>query len=214
LYTCTLDYFEQLMQLLHPFMPFVTEEIYHHLRNRENGNDLAISQFGTLVRQHTSVSSLQDEDVLLLGNNLKDAITAIRDVRNKNNMKPKDTIKLSIQSDNQQGYELVADILAKQVNADEVNFITDVVAGSITSVVGKDKFYIQSEIAVDASVQKDQLLRDLEYQKGFLEAVNKKLSNERFVQNAKPEIVENERKKQSDAEQKIKAIEESLASLG
>jgi valyl-tRNA synthetase len=151
---------------------------------------------------------------LLLGNTLKDAITAIRDVRNKNNMKPKDVIKLSIQSDNQKGYELVADILAKQVNAESVSFVTDVVAGSITSVVGKDKFYIQSEIAVDTSVQKEQLLKELDYQKGFLEAVNKKLSNDRFVQNAKPEIVENERKKQNDAEQKIKVIEESLASLG
>lgn len=213
LYTCTLDYFEQLMQLLHPFMPFVTEEIYHHLRDRENGNDLAISQFGTLGEHHTIVSKLQNEEVLLLGNNLKEAITAIRDVRNKNNMKPKDAIKLSIQSDNQKGYEMVSDILAKQVNAEEVNFVTDVVAGSITSVVGKDKFYIQSEVAVDTAIQKEQLLKELEYQKGFLEAVNKKLSNERFVQNAKPEIVENERRKQNDAEQKIKVIEESLAAL-
>jgi valyl-tRNA synthetase len=214
LYTCTIDYFEQLMQLLHPFMPFVTEEIYHHLRERENGNDLAISQFGTLGDQHKNISSLQDQEVLLLGNRLKDAITAIRDVRNKNNMKPKDAIKLSIQSDDQQGFELVADILAKQVNADEIAFVSDVVSNSITTVVGKDKFYIQSEVAVDNSVQKEQLLKELEYQKGFLEAVNRKLSNERFVQNAKPEIVENERKKKSDAEQKIKAIEESLAVLG
>jgi valyl-tRNA synthetase len=129
-------------------------------------------------------------------------------------MKPKDAIKLSIHSDNHKGYKLVTDILAKQVNADEVAFVSDIVANSITTVVGKDKFYIQSEIAVDASVQKEQLLKELEYQKGFLVAVSKKLSNERFVQNAKPEIVENERKKKSDAEQKIKAIEESLIALG
>ncbi len=214
LYTCTVDYFEQLMQLLHPFMPFVTEEIFHHLRDREGGNDLAISQFGTLGDQHKNISDLQDEEVLLLGNSLKDAITSIRDVRNKNNMKPKDAVKLSIQSDNQQGSELITDILAKQVNADEVVFVAEAVANSITTVVGKDKFYIQSEVVVDSSVQKEQLLKELEYQKGFLESVNKKLSNDRFVQNAKPEIVENERKKRTDAEQKIKAIEESLAVLG
>jgi valyl-tRNA synthetase len=214
LYTCTVNYFEQLMQLLHPFMPFVTEEIYHHLRDKEKGNDLAISQFGTLGEVHINISDLQDEEVLLLGNSLKDVITTIRDVRNKNNMKPKDAIKLSIHSDNHKGYKLVTDILAKQVNADEVAFVSDIVANSITTVVGKDKFYIQSEIAVDASVQKEQLLKELEYQKGFLVAVSKKLSNERFVQNAKPEIVENERKKKSDAEQKIKAIEESLIALG
>jgi valyl-tRNA synthetase len=214
LYSCTISYFEQLMQLLHPFMPFVTEEIFHHLREKEKGNDLAISQFGTLGALHTNVSGLPVENVLQLGNSLKDAITAIRDVRNKNSMKPKETIKLCIQSDHQEDYKIVADILAKQVNAEEVNFVSDVVANSINSVVGKDKFYIQAEIAVDASVQKDQLLKDLEYQKGFLEAVNKKLANERFVQNAKPEIVENEHRKKSDAEQKIKAIEESLSALG
>jgi valyl-tRNA synthetase len=213
LYTCTVNYFEQLMQMLHPFMPFITEEIYHHLRDREKGNDLAISQFGTLEEKHINLSQLPVEKVLHLGDILKDVITAIRDVRNKNNMKPKDAIRLSIQSGNQQGYELVADILAKQVNADEVNFVSDVVANSINTVVGKDKFYIQAEMTVDVSVQKEQLLKDLEYQKGFLEAVNKKLANERFVQNAKPEIVENERKKKNDAELKIKAIEESLSAL-
>jgi valyl-tRNA synthetase len=80
-------------------------------------------------------------------------------------------------------------------------------------VVGIDKFYVESEAIVDTTAQKEQLLKDLEYQKGFLISVEKKLSNERFVQNAKPEVVEVERKKKADAEEKIKAIEESLAAL-
>jgi valyl-tRNA synthetase len=80
-------------------------------------------------------------------------------------------------------------------------------------VVGTTKFFIETEGALDTSSQKEQLLKDLEYQKGFLVSVEKKLSNERFVQNAKPEVVELEKRKKADAEQKIKALEESLASL-
>jgi valyl-tRNA synthetase len=80
-------------------------------------------------------------------------------------------------------------------------------------VVGADKFYIETEQTLDKSAQKEQLQKDLAYQKGFLLSVEKKLSNERFVQNAKPEVVEIERKKKADAEQKIKAIEESISSL-
>ena len=80
-------------------------------------------------------------------------------------------------------------------------------------VVGVDKFHLETGQQMDTSAQKEQLLKDLEYQKGFLISVEKKLSNERFVQNAKPEVVEIERRKKADAEQKIRAIEESLAGL-
>jgi valyl-tRNA synthetase len=80
-------------------------------------------------------------------------------------------------------------------------------------VVQKDKFFIETTTELDTASQKEQLIKDLEYQKGFLTSVEKKLSNERFVQNAKPEVVESEKKKKSDAEAKIKAIEESLGSL-
>ncbi len=104
-------------------------------------------------------------------------------------------------------------ILGKQVNASEINFVSDAVAGSISSVVQKDKFFIETENELDTTAQKEQLKKDLAYQKGFLISVEKKLSNERFVQNAKPEVIEIERKKKADAEAKIKAIEESLQSL-
>jgi valyl-tRNA synthetase len=103
--------------------------------------------------------------------------------------------------------------MGKQVNAAEILFTTDVVPNTITVVVGTDKFYLETETEVDPAAQKEQMLKDLEYLKGFLVSVEKKLSNERFVQNAKPEVVEVERKKKADAEDKIKAIEESLASL-
>jgi valyl-tRNA synthetase len=213
LYTCTLDYFEQLMQLLHPFMPFLTEEIYHQLRQREEGDDLTIRQIGEVGNNHSTVSSLQKEKVLSLGSSLKSAITAVRDARVKNNIKPKDTIKLYIQAENKNDYPVIEHLLAKQVNADNIEYVDDNIANTIAVVVDKDRFFIESEMQVDVEAQKEQLQKDLEYLKGFLSSVDKKLSNERFVQNAKAEVVNVERKKKADAEEKIKAIEESLAAL-
>ncbi len=211
--TCTLDFFEELMQLLHPFMPFVTEEIYHQLRTRKQGDDLTIKLIGEVGNHHSNISDLSPATVLKQGQMLKEVITAVRDARNKNNLKPKETIKLHIQTADKAGFEFIEPILAKQVNASEIDFITDAVANTITVVVGTDKFYLESEAVVDTTAQKEQLLKDLEYLKGFLVSVDKKLSNERFVQNAKPEVVETERKKKADAEEKIKAIEESLKTL-
>lgn len=210
----TLDFFEELMQLLHPFMPFITEEIYHQLRTRGNGDDLTIKQIGEVGNHHTNISSHEPEVVLVTGQVLKDVITAIRDTRTKHNLKPKDPVKLHIQTMQQAGFSLVEPVLAKQVAADAIAYVNDAVGNTITVVVGTNKFYIETEQNIDTAAQKEQLLKDLEYQKGFLASVEKKLTNERFVQNAKPEVVEIERKKKADAEEKIKVIEESLANLG
>lgn len=204
-YEKTVDYFEELVQLLHPFMPFITEEIYHQLRTRAEGDDLTI-------RVNTSIAPVQPE-LLTQGVLLKELITGLRDTRNKQQLKPKESIQLYIQTENAEAYKPIQSILAKQINAGSIVFVNEPVAGTITTVVGKEKFYIQTEQAIDTTSQREELLKDLAYQQGFLLSVEKKLSNERFVQNAKPEVIELERKKKADAETKIKAIEESLASL-
>ena len=204
-YEKTVHFFEELMQLLHPFMPFVTEEIYHQLKERKDGDDITIKKSSDIVDNKPLTRSQ--------GTLLKEVITALRDVRIKNQLKPKEEIKLSIQTENQRSYDLFKSILAKQVNASQINFVNEAVASSIGTVVQKDKFFIETENELDTTAQKEQLIKDLEYQKGFLLSVEKKLSNERFVQNAKPEVVEVEKKKKADAEAKIKAIEESLSSL-
>jgi valyl-tRNA synthetase len=102
----------------------------------------------------------------------------------------------------------------KQANAEKpINFVVDTQTGNLTIIGHGPKIQITTSQKIDTSAQKEQLLKDLEYQKGFLLSVEKKLSNERFVQNAKPEVVEIERKKKADAEAKIRAIEESLQNL-
>lgn len=202
-YDKTVSFFEELIQLLHPFMPFVTEEIYHQLNKRED--DLTVKQ---LRSPKETKSQISQQGILL-----KEVITAIRDARIKAQLKPKDPIQLHILSDSSRQYKSIESILAKQVNAVSVSFANAPANNSITVVVGKDKFFIQAEALLDTSSQKEQLIKDLDYQRGFLATVEKKLGNERFIQNAKPEVIEIEKKKKADAEAKIKAIEESLGSL-
>ncbi|HVU56951.1 MAG TPA: valine--tRNA ligase [Puia sp.] len=203
-YRHTIDYFGQLMQLLHPFMPFVTEEIYHLLEQRTD--DLCVRPYTALEKADTAV--------LAQGMLLKEAITAIRDARNKAQIKPRESIDLSIQSGQTKAYEEVLPILVRQVNARSASMTQEMVPGALTVVSGKDKFYIAAEKEIDTGAQKDELQKELTYLKGFLESVDKKLGNERFVQNAKPEVVAVERKKREDAVAKIKTIEESLAHIG
>jgi valyl-tRNA synthetase len=199
-YHRTIGFFEQLIQLLHPFMPFITEEIYHLLAERTD--DLCIRQYAAPGRP--------DNQVLEQGALLKEAITALRDARNKAQLKPKDPIRLHIQSESEATYRRIQQILARQVNAESIDFTKEAVAGGLTVVSGKDKYFIVTGQALDNGSQKDQLQKELVYLKGFLESVNKKLDNERFVHNAKPEVVDIERKKKADAEQKIKILEDSL----
>lgn len=206
LYERTVDLYEQLLQLIHPYMPFVTEEIYHQLADRDKGEDLIIKQL--------EVHDQLDFEVLKQGRMLKEVITAIRDARNKNQLKPKDTIKLWITTQHNSFYDTVQEILRRQVNAENIGFTEDAKTGTIAVVVQTDKFYIEADSAeVDTGVQKEKLEKELDYLKGFLVSVDKKLGNERFVNNAKPEIVENERRKKEDAEAKIKTLEESLSLL-
>ena len=202
-YEKTVDFFEQLMQLLHPFMPFVTEEIFHQLRERSD--DITVKQL--------PVDKVKDKAVLTNAILLKEVITAIRDARVKAQLKPKDTIRLHILSAENGTYKSIEGILAKQVNAESVSFTQTPVSSSITVVVQKDKFFLETTTELDTSSQRKQLEKDLDYFRGFLSSVDKKLSNEKFVNNAKPEVVEIERKKKADAEAKIKAIEESLGAL-
>ncbi len=202
-YLKTIEFFSSLMQLLHPFMPFVTEEIYHQLAERND--DICIKSFGTDFS--TSTDALQNGDLL------KQAISGIRDVRNKQQIKPKETIKLFIQTQNNAVYQQLQVLFAKQINADSIQFTQENISDSFTVVIGKDTFYIATEKPVDKTGQKESLEKELAYFQGFLTSVEKKLGNERFIQNAKPDVIALEQKKKADAEAKIKIITESIQAL-
>ena len=217
-YQKTISFFTELLQLMHPYMPFVTEEIYHLLAERPPGDDitnkqLTVSSGQSAVGSQRSAVSGQQSAILEQGNLLKDVITGLRDVRNKNQFKPKDEIGLHIQTADVGIYDPIKAILAKQVNAKTISYTDDSVAGTIAVVIGKDKFYIESDQPINKTGQKDDLEKELSHLQGFLVSVDKKLGNERFVQNAKPEVIELERKKKADAEAKIRSIEEMLGTL-
>ncbi len=204
-YEQTVNIYEELLQLVHPYMPFVTEEIYHNLKNRDNGDDLIVKQLGDTTKTNAII--------LKQGSMLKELITSIRDTRNKNQLKNKDSVKIWVDTKQRDFYKLVKGILSRQVNAEQVEFTSEAKQGSISIVVQTDKLYIETDADLDTGAQKEDMQKELDYLKGFLISVDKKLGNERFVQNAKPEIVDNERKKKADAEAKIKALEESLSLL-
>ncbi len=204
-YTETILFYEELIALLHPFMPFISEEIYHLLKDRKKGDDLTISA----IKTYTFV----DKTILQKGDYLKDAITSIRDARVKQQLKPKDTIDLFANSQTLSFIQEMQRILSKQTNATQIKALENNESGLVSVLVNNDQFFIKSEKEIDASSQREQLEKDLVYYEGFLASVENKLNNEKFVQNAKAEIIENERKKKADAETKIQALKQSIHAL-
>ncbi|MEP6674660.1 MAG: valine--tRNA ligase [Ferruginibacter sp.] len=199
-YEKTISFFTELLQLMHPYMPFVTEEIYHLLADRSD--DICEKQISPLLNAQPAI--------LAQGNLLKELITGIRDTRNKNQLKPKEEIELHIQTDDKEQYSNIQSIFAKQINAKNISFTESSLANSIQTSIGKDKFFIESDQPINTSDLKEELEKELVHLNAFLTSTDKKLSNERFVQNAKPEVIELERKKKADAEAKIKSIGEML----
>lgn len=201
----TEEFYEELLQLLHPFMPFITEEIYHELNTREAGDDLCIKQFLEINEP--------DESILHSGKLLKNIISLVRDAKVKQQLKPKDEVDIFIQSIQPVLFKNIDFILRIQCFANEVSFTDSNIPNSIVVPFENHKIYIVSKKEINTSSQKVELEKDLEYQKKFLASVSKKLSNKNFVQNAKPEVVLLEQKKQADAEARINTIEESLKNL-
>jgi valyl-tRNA synthetase len=172
---------------------------------KEQSTDLCVTQ--------TAAYQQADAEMLEQGELLKKVISSLRDARNKNQVKPKDTIQLHIQTATPEVFKGIENILSKQVNAAPISFTNETVSNTIVVAVEKDKFYMESEQQLDTASLKNDLVKDLQHQQGFLLSVQKKLSNERFVQNARPEVIELERKKQADAEDRIRTIEESLSAM-
>ena len=207
-YERTVTIYEQLLQLLHPYMPFITEDIYHILRDRKAGDDLIVKQLPVYALPENR------NEIIWEGGILQNLITSIRDARNKNQIKPKDTIKLWIDTAHPGFYNRVENILRRQINAESIGFTSEPKRGRISIVVLVDKLYIEAAAAtIDTGAQKEQMQKDIIYLQGFIASVSKKLDNEKFVANAKPEVIENERKKRADAEAKIATLQESLAAM-
>ncbi len=198
--------FQKVLKLAHPFMPFLTEELWHdELFGREENDCIIVADFPTVQPY--------DEKCIKEFTIVQQIISEVRNIRNSKGISPKVALPLAINATNID-YSKYQDSIIKLANIEELTFVKEKVSGAVSFLAGKDECYVALENNIDVDAEKERIGKEIEYLKGFLTSVDKKLSNERFVQNAKPEIVENEKNKKADAEAKIQILEESLASLG
>ena len=218
-YDATLQSFEILLKMLHPFMPFITEELWQALYDRQPGE--------SIMRAELHLPSATDADRKLCTDFevVKEVITAVRSVRSQKNIAPKEKLTLEIISNAQpaadnQALPLMGEraeglslAIAKMANLSSINTVTEKSSGSASFLVGTTEFAVPLGNLIDLDAERQKLEAELQRIEGFLVSVEKKLANERFVQNAPAAVVEMERKKKADAEQKIASIRESLANL-
>lgn len=201
----TLKFFETLLKMLHPFMPFITEELWQHIYERKDGE--------SIMRDKLEVSPMKDADAKLLADieSVKLIVSGIRTVRNQKNIPTKDELNLQAVGSNK--YAAYNCIIAKMANVGAIDVVNEKDATAATFMVGTDEFAVPlgNMIDVEAEIAKQEA--QLKHLEGFLAGIKKKLSNEKFVANAPEAVVAMERKKQKDSEEKIAALKDSLAAL-
>ncbi len=199
----TLSFFDYLLKLLHPFMPFITEELWQALETREEGASIMVARLPEL--------KTVDDKLLSEFEAVKELIAAVRTIRLQKNIAQKEALTLNPVGKND--FAQYNSVVAKLCNLQRIDVVETKTEGSASFMVGTSEYAIPVGNLIDVDDELKKLNADLKYYEGFLKSVMAKLSNERFVQNAKPEIVTNERKKQADAESKIATIKESIAVL-
>ncbi len=203
-YDTTLRLFEELMQLLHPFLPFITEEVWQNLKERKPGESIMVSVIDSNKRY--------DEGMLKTFEYVKEVIVGIRNIRKQNNIAFKDALSLNVKKSGRYPSDFES-VIQKMGNMETVETVNEAPQGSWSFIVDTVEYFIPAAGQVDATELKTKLEAELQYTQGFLKSVMAKLSNERFVNGAPEQVVANERKKQADAEAKIKAIEAQLAQI-
>jgi valyl-tRNA synthetase len=201
-----LGLFDSLMRLMHPYMPFITEEIWQTIASR--------GQKDTICTAEYPKAGNVDEALVAQFDVLFEVVTKVREIRNSKQLSPKLALALCIKSDNPTAYAAVEAILQKLANLESISFISEPIVDAQTFVVKSDQFFVPMANDEDPAVLKEESQKELDYLLGFKKSVEAKLANEKFVQNAKADLVERERQKLSDAENKIKSLQELLARLG
>ena len=204
-YDQTLRFFDTLLKLLHPFMPFITEELWQHIYDRLPGESIMISPL------HVAVPTDEERTLIAQIEAVKGIVAGVRTVRNQKNIAPKEV--LSLEAVNENLYEAFDAVICKMANIDKVSVVAQKSDNAASFLIGTTEYAVPlgNLIDVDAEIAKQEA--ELKHLEGFLTGVKKKLSNERFVANAPAAVVELERKKQADAESKIAALKESLSKL-
>ena len=201
-YEATLGFFDALLRLLHPFMPFITEELWQALEPRKEGESLMVAQMPEVA--------VADSAYLDAFEIVKEIVGGVRTIRLQKNIPNKDALELQIVGEHNEAFNAV---IAKMCNLSSISKVEEKAAGAVSFLVRTTEYAVPLGNLINVEEELAKLQEELKYQKGFLTSVMKKLGNENFVSKAPSKVIEMEKKKQADAESKIKSIEESIAAL-
>jgi len=204
-YKHTVEIFEKLTQLLHPFMPFITEEIWQLLKDRKNGESIMVSIMPEIAKVNESI--LKEFELA------KEVTTNIRSIRKGKNIPFKDSLELKIKTNGANYNNYFEPVISKLANIGSIESTEEEIKAAMSFIIKTVEYYIPVGDKIDIAEEIQKLEEELKYTDGFLKSVTKKLSNERFVNNAPEKVVETERKKQADAEAKIKVLKDRIANL-
>ena len=204
-YNATVTFFENLMKILHPFMPFITEDIWHLLKERQDGDDIIIAQ--------QPKQQVVDNDILNQFIFTQDVINNIRKIRAEKNISMKEAIELIVVDKDGSVNKDFDSVIMKLCNVSSINYVTENPQDAFGFLVKAVEFFIPVTDNIDTEAEIKKLEEELKYAQGFLKSVEAKLSNEKFVNGAPAAVVDKERKKKSDAEAKIKVLEQQIAAL-
>ena len=202
-YDTTIGFFDNLLHLLHPFMPFITEELWQHIVDRKEGESLMVSPL--------SISSQVDESVAQAFEAVKEVISSIRSIRLQKNIAQKEALELQVIGENP--VAAFDAVIAKMCNLSAITPVEAKADGAASFMVGTTEYAVPLGNLIDVEAEIARMEAELKHKEGFLQGVMKKLSNEKFVNNAPAAVIEMERKKQADAESIIKSLKESIAAL-
>ena len=204
-YEATLKFFNSLLKMLHPFMPFITEELWQHIYERKDNE--------SIMRDELKLDALSKEELKLIEaiEQVKAIVSGVRTVRNQKNIAPK--VELDLNVIGQNNYEAYNSVIIKMANLKAIEVVTEKSGDASGFMVGTDSFAVPVGDLIDVAAEIEKQEKELKHLEGFLIGIKKKLSNEKFVANAPEAVIERERKKQSDSEEKIAALKASLEEL-
>ena len=204
-YQATLKFFDTLLKMLHPFMPFITEELWQHIYDRKDGE--------SIMRDELKLDVPSKEELTLIESieQVKAIVSGVRTVRNQKNIAPKVELELDVIGQN--NYEAYNSVIIKMANLKAIEVVTEKRGDASGFMVGTDSFAVPVGDLIDVAAEIEKQEKELKHLEGFLIGIKKKLSNEKFVANAPEAVIERERKKQSDSEEKIAALKASLEEL-
>lgn len=201
----TIRIFEDLMRLLHPFMPFITEEIWHLLRDRKAGDDLVIN--------HWPQKRKADTHIIQQGDTAREIISKVREIRNQQQIKPKEPLQLFVETKDFGRFRAFEAMIKKLAVLDVFEATEQAPDKAFTFIADRQHFQLVANLNIDPAKEKERLEKELEYARGFIRSVEAKLINANFVDHAPEKVIEKERKKLADGQQKLEAILHSLKQL-